>query len=50
MSPRQLAAVAHLYDARARHELLMDATATRAGMTDKKGWTEFTKEVGGDGA
>lgn len=49
MSPRQLAAVAQLYDARARHELIMDATATRAGMTDQKGWKKFTEEVG-DGA
>lgn len=49
MSPRQLVAVAQLYDARSRNELIMDATATRAGMTDKKGWEQFTKEISADG-
>lgn len=46
MSPRQLAAVAQLYDRRSRHELILDATATRLGMTDKKGWEKTIKDIG----
>lgn len=50
MSPRQLSAVARLYDQRSRQELILDATATRAGMSDKKDFKKWTTEVSGDGA
>lgn len=49
MSPRQLSAVARLYDQRSRQDLILAATAARAGMSDKKDWMKWTGEVS-DGA